>query len=75
MCSIRTYALTKLEDRDQIYSPTWNNQVLDKIYEIMEKIIEYQAVRAMISEINGKQIRWALGLSQLIALESFQAVV
>lgn len=55
MCSIRTYALTKLEDRDQIYSTTWNNQVLDKIYEIMEKIIEYQAVRAMISEINGKQ--------------------
>ena len=26
-----------------------NNQEIDKIYEIMEKIIEYQAVKAVIS--------------------------
>lgn len=79
MCSIRfyalTYALTKLEDSDQIYSLTWNNQEVDKIYEMMEKIIDYQTVRAVICEVIGQLIRWALQPSQLIALESFQTTV
>ena len=80
-CQIRFYLISKVAERtstsnkdgmDLIYSPVWNNQNIDKIYE--KTLFEKLGIRQWCTAIPERQetIKWALSLWQLTTLRVYR---